>query len=83
MGLILGNLPVRIRKIVMYTLSATDQKFFVKFFTRDVPNLSMRAVEAAIPILPSSLFIIWLMHWSSKEYKRSLRKNPKLYENDT
>ncbi|CAK9825006.1 Cytochrome b-c1 complex subunit 8 [Anthophora retusa] len=83
MGMILGNLPIRIRKIVMYTLSATDQKFFFKFFTHDVPNLSMRAVEAAIPIIPSALLMIWLMRWCPKEHKKSKRKDPKLYENDT
>ncbi|XP_017758915.1 PREDICTED: cytochrome b-c1 complex subunit 8-like [Eufriesea mexicana] len=83
MGLEFGELPIRIRKIVYYTLCSSNQRFWAKSVSHGLPNLFRRTARAFVPTVPALLMLIWCIKWSTAEYRRALRKNPKLYENDT
>lgn len=52
MGLQFGNLPVRIRRIVYYSLSPTEQRAWAKSMTHGIPNLANRAMRALPTMLP-------------------------------
>ncbi|CAL7945375.1 unnamed protein product [Xylocopa violacea] len=82
MGLQFGNLPIRLRKIVYYTLSATDQKFWAKSISHGLPNFCKRAVKQFVPMIPGLLMTIFCVTWAPMENKKSKRKDPKVYEND-
>lgn len=47
-----GELPVRVRRVVYYTLTAWEQKYWVDFFSQQVPNFFRGAKELAVPMGP-------------------------------
>ncbi|XP_076179559.1 cytochrome b-c1 complex subunit 8 [Ptiloglossa arizonensis] len=83
MGLKFGELPVRIRKVVYYTLCSMEQRVWAKSVSHSIPNLFYRAMHALPPIMPGLLTTVCIIKWGIAENKRSKRKDPKLYENDT
>lgn len=52
MGLQFGNLPVRIRRVVYYSLSPIEQQAWAKSMTHGIPNLVNRALHALPTVLP-------------------------------
>ncbi|XP_076231213.1 cytochrome b-c1 complex subunit 8 [Calliopsis andreniformis] len=83
MGLEMGDLPVRIRRVVYYALSPTEQKVWAKTVSHSLPNLFMRAMRALPSMTPGFLMTVWCVIWGEATFKRVHRKDPKLYENDT
>nr|XP_012140550.1 PREDICTED: cytochrome b-c1 complex subunit 8-like [Megachile rotundata] len=83
MTLQFGDLPIRIRRIVYYTLAADDQRFWAKFLSHSLPNLFKRSVYNAIVMAPGCLMSVILMKWSKAEHRRAKRKNPALYEQNS
>ncbi|XP_076663942.1 cytochrome b-c1 complex subunit 8 [Andrena cerasifolii] len=83
MGLEFGELPVRIRRVVYYTLTAMEQKFWVKSVSHGIPNMFRRAVQALPTMAPGIIMTVGTMAWSTAANRKSKRKDPKLYENDT
>ncbi|KAK1118890.1 hypothetical protein K0M31_014660 [Melipona bicolor] len=78
-----GELPIRIRKVVYFTLCATHQRSWAKAISHGLPNFFKRSGRTMIPMVPGFLLTFWCMKWSVAENKKSKRKNPKLYEKDT
>ncbi len=51
-GHILGNLGVRVRHIISYTLSPYEQKAFAGYLSRDLPNMFRRLFNTSQSMLP-------------------------------
>lgn len=56
MTLEFGELPVRIRKIVYYTLASSDQRIWAKFIFPGVQNFLIRSFYTSLPMAPGKLF---------------------------
>ncbi|KYN29644.1 PREDICTED: cytochrome b-c1 complex subunit 8-like [Trachymyrmex cornetzi] len=82
MGLQFGNLPIRIRRVVYYSLSPLEQRAWAKSITHGIPNLLSRAMRALPPMLPGFIMSTGIYMWSTAAHDRYTRKDPKLYEND-
>ncbi|XP_029665329.1 cytochrome b-c1 complex subunit 8-like [Formica exsecta] len=82
MGLQFGNLPIRIRRVVYYSISPTEQRAWAKSMTHGIPNLVNRAMRALPTMLPGFIMSVVVYKWSTATYDRYNRKDPKLYEND-
>ncbi|XP_033313612.1 cytochrome b-c1 complex subunit 8-like [Bombus bifarius] len=77
-----GELPVRIRKIMYYTLCATHQRFWAKSISHGLPNFLKRSMHALVPMVPAFLSTVVIVKWANEEYRRSKRKDRKLNERD-
>ncbi|KYQ60373.1 Cytochrome b-c1 complex subunit 8, partial [Trachymyrmex zeteki] len=77
-----GNLPIRIRRIVYYSLSPLEQRAWAKSITHGIPNLLSRAMRVLPTMLPGFIMSAMIYTWSTAAYDRYTRKDPKLYEND-
>ncbi|KAL6436550.1 hypothetical protein ACFW04_004786 [Cataglyphis niger] len=82
MGLQFGNLPIRIHKVVYYSLSPIEQQAWIKSTTHGMPNLVKRALYALPTVLPGFIMSAVIYKWSIVAHDRYIRKDPKLYEND-
>ncbi|XP_012279587.1 cytochrome b-c1 complex subunit 8-like [Orussus abietinus] len=81
MGHSFGELPIRIRRILMYTLSPYEQvtwpnalESIIGIIKRGAYNLPM--------VAPPFIFTAFFMNWAENENNRLKRKCPKQYEND-
>ena len=81
MGRIMGSLGVRIRHIITYTISPYEQRVFPGFFSEGLPNLLRRSKEVVYAVPGLGMFVL-TYYFATKSYEKSLRKNPKDYEND-
>ncbi|XP_076620089.1 cytochrome b-c1 complex subunit 8 [Colletes latitarsis] len=78
-----GKLPIRIRRIVHYTLSSMEQRFWAKSVSHGIPNLFWRTLRILPEMTPAMIVMIWTYKWSTAEHRKINRKDPRLYENDT
>lgn len=77
MGLKFGNLPIRIHRIVYYSLSPLEQRVWAKSITHGVPNLLNRAMRVLPTMLPgthlyqdlSILFVMVRVHAATHKEK--------------
>ncbi len=51
-GHVLGNLGVRVRHIITYSLSPYEQRAFAGYFSRDMPAMFRRLFSAGQNMLP-------------------------------
>lgn len=80
--MILGNLGIRVKHIITYSLSPYEQKAFAGVISKGVPNIIRRATEE-IPFMLPGLGTAWLVYYfGTKDFHRRQRKNPADYEND-
>nr|XP_034195968.1 cytochrome b-c1 complex subunit 8-like [Osmia lignaria] len=78
-----GELPVRIRRVVYYTLAADEQRFWAKFISHSLPEFFKRSLYLSTTMAPAFLMTLGIYTWSHAEYKRVGRKNPALYEKNS
>ncbi|CAD7680578.1 unnamed protein product [Nyctereutes procyonoides] len=71
MGREFGNLT-RMRHVITYSLSPFEQRAFLHYFSKGIPNV-LRRMRAVLPCLHT---------WGAQEFEKSKRKNPAAYEND-
>lgn len=50
-----GELPIRIRKVVYFTLCATHQKSWAKAISHGLPNFFKRSGRAMMPMAPGNI----------------------------
>ncbi len=81
MGKGFGNLGVRIRHAVTYSISPYEQRAFAGLISEGIPNV-MRRSKSALFFVPGLGSALLLYYYGTKAYEHSLRKNPKDYEND-
>ncbi|KAL6258559.1 hypothetical protein P5V15_010514 [Pogonomyrmex californicus] len=82
MALKFGKLPVRIYRIIYYSLSPLEQRIWAKSMTHEIPNLFRRAMHVLPTMLPGFIMSAGIYKWSIAAHDRYTRKDPKLYEND-
>ncbi|KAG5323047.1 QCR8 protein, partial [Acromyrmex heyeri] len=61
MGLQFGNLPIRIRRIVYYSLSPLEQRVWAKSVTHGIPNILRRVMRVLPPMIPGAYLNILLI----------------------
>lgn len=66
-GHVLGNLGVRVRHIITYTLSPYEQKAFAGYLSRDMPNMFRRFFVAGQNMLPGLGTAGAVYYWSNKK----------------
>ncbi|XP_011060537.1 PREDICTED: cytochrome b-c1 complex subunit 8-like [Acromyrmex echinatior] len=82
MGLQFGNLPIRIRRIVYYSLSPLEQRAWAKSITHGVPHMMKRIMRLLPPMIPGFTMTVVVITWANAAHDRYTRKDPKLYEGD-
>ncbi|RLU26966.1 hypothetical protein DMN91_000765 [Ooceraea biroi] len=82
MGLEFGKLPIRIRRILYYSLAPEEQRAWAKSVTHGIPNLVDRIIYALPTVLPGFIMSAVIYKWSTAAHEQYIRKDPKLYEND-
>jgi len=82
MGLHFGNLGVRVRGIIYYSLSPHEQRAFANILSKGFPNTLRRIQAQFLRVFPPIFAGYLLYDWAEKENKRLSRKNPKDYENE-
>ena len=81
MGKGFGNLGVRVRHIITYSISPYEQRIFTGFLKEGFPNLLRRSKDL-LYFVPGVGGFLLTYYYGNKAYERNLRKNPKDYEND-
>lgn len=81
MGRQFGNL-IRARNIITYYLSPNEQRLFVGFFSRGIPNWIRRFSEEVPYIMPGMVAAYMVYYFGTKNFKTRNRKNPADYENE-
>lgn len=56
MGLEFGNLPIRIRRILYYSLSPREQRAWAKSVSHGIPNMGSRTLRLLGPMMPGALY---------------------------
>merc|ERR1711976_55133 len=82
MGRAFGNLGVRMRGVVTYSLSPYEQKSFAGAFTKGFPNLVHRFAKKTV-VVGAPLFLSYLYYdYLNKTAVAMNRKNPADFAND-
>lgn len=81
MGKQFGNL-IRVKNIITYVLSPTEQRLFAGYFSRGIPNTIRRFSEEVPYIMPGMIAAYMVYYFGTKNYQRRIRKNPAHYENE-
>jgi len=81
MGKGFGNLGVRVRHVITYSISPYEQRVFIGMLKEGLPNL-LRRSKQLLYFVPGVGHFLLVYYFSNKIYERNLRKNPKDYEND-
>ena len=77
-----GNLGVKIKNQVSYSLSPFEQKAFAGFFSQGIRNL-YRRFRLQIPfIAPGFVTLALVITWAQHKHHELSRKNPADYAND-
>ena len=77
-----GNLGVRVRHIITYSLSPYEQRAFAGVISKGVPNIVRRFMEEIPFILPGLGTAALVYYFGNKDFARRQRKNPADYENE-
>ncbi|XP_077287426.1 ubiquinol-cytochrome c reductase ubiquinone-binding protein [Arctopsyche grandis] len=81
MGHGFGHLAT-IRGVIYFKLSPYEQKAFTGIMSHSVMNVFRRIRSNIFVVAPPLLAAYALYDWGEAEYVRSIRKNPKDFEND-
>ncbi len=82
MGQKFGELGVKSKNIVSYSLSPFEQKAFAGFFSKGLSNLYRRFRSQVFYVAPPMGVLLAVYTWGTYEHERLMHKNPKDYEND-
>lgn len=74
MGKVLGNLGVRVRHIITYSLSPFEQRAFAGMLSKSPGNLVRRFFDNVFSFSPGLIAAGLVMYYSKKEHDRRLRK---------
>ena len=77
-----GNLGVKSKNIISYSLSPFEQRAFAGFFSKGIANLYRRFRSQVFYIAPGMGMVLVVYTWGNYEHKRLLHKNPKDFAND-
>lgn len=72
----------KLRNIIFYSLSPFEQKTFPKLFSHALPNTIRRLTESTPYVVPPFVLGYLTYVWVEFLHERSMRKDPKEYEND-
>ncbi|GAB1608573.1 cytochrome b-c1 complex subunit 8-like [Argonauta hians] len=81
MGKGFGNL-YHISGVITYHLSPFEQRAFAGAITKGIPNLWSRFKGQAFRVLPPLTLAYLVYDYAEKLHSKSLRKDPKEFEND-
>ncbi|CAD5120273.1 DgyrCDS8842 [Dimorphilus gyrociliatus] len=76
MGKGFGEL-VKVRGIVMYTISPFEQKTFGGILSKGIPNFFKRTYSQVFRVVPPFVAAYLIYDWGEKEHTRLGRKDPK------
>lgn len=82
MGKGFGELGVRVRHIITYSISPYEQRVFTGMLTRAPGNLLRRVFDQIPFMAPAFITLAVVLHFGKKEHDRLLKKNPEDYAND-
>jgi ubiquinol-cytochrome c reductase subunit 8 len=82
MGIHFGNLGVKVRGLIYYSLSPHEQRAFAGILSHGFPNTLRRIRDQALRVFPPIGLGYLLYDWGEKENQRLSRKNPKDYADD-
>ena len=82
MGKVFGNLGVRARNIIQYSLSPFEQRAFAGFITHSPGNLVRRFFDQVFYVAPGFVTGFLVYYYAKKDFERRMRKNPADYENE-
>jgi ubiquinol-cytochrome c reductase subunit 8 len=82
MGKGFGNLGVRVRHIITFSLSPYEQRAFAGMFSKSPGNLLRRISDNVIFVAPGFICAGLIYYFGTKDHDRRLKKNPEDYIND-
>ena len=82
MGKVFGNLGIRARNIIQYSLSPFEQRAFAGFITHSPGNLVRRFFDQVFYIAPGFVTGFLVYYYAKKDFEHRMRKNPADYENE-
>ena len=82
-GKVFGNLGVKSKNIISYSLSPFEQKAFAGFFSKGMSNLYRRFRSQVFYIAPGMVWLVAVYTYATHEHERLLRKDPKQFEDDS
>ena len=77
-----GNLGIKSKNIISYSLSPFEQRAFAGFFSKGISNLYRRFRSQVFYIAPGMIWLVAVYTYAVQEHDRLGHKNPKDYEND-
>eukprot|EP00795_Rhopilema_esculentum_P003691 gene3691-14957_t len=81
-GKTFGNLGIKSKNIISYSLSPFEQKAFAGFFSKGVGNLYRRFRSQVFYVAPGMLWLAAVYTYATHEHHRLSRKNPKDFEDE-
>lgn len=81
-GKVFGNLGIKSKNIVSYSLSPFEQKAFAGFFSKGMSNLYRRFRSQVFYVAPGMIWLVAVYTYATQEHARLNHKNPKDFEND-
>ena len=82
MGKVFGNLGVRVRHIITYSLSPYEQRVFSGMFSKGPGNVLRRCFDNVIFVAPAFITAGLIYYFGKRDHDRRLRKNPADYADE-
>jgi len=83
MGKQWGNLGVRVRGVITYSLSPFEQRAFAGAISQGVPNMVRRIRGQFFRVVPPFVIAYMIYDWGEKANALTSRKNPADFEHET
>ena len=77
-----GNLGIKSKNIISYSLSPFEQRAFAGFFSTGIANLYRRFRSQVFYVAPGMIWLFAVYTYATHEHERLGHKNPKDFEND-
>lgn len=77
-----GNLGVRVRHIITYSLSPYEQRAFAGMFARSPGNFLRRVSDNVMFVAPGFITAGLIYYFGKKDHDQRLKKNPADYADD-
>ena len=77
-----GNLGVRVRHVITYSLSPFEQRTFAGLLTKSPGNAVRRFFDNVFIVAPGLITAGVIMYFSKKEHDRRMRKAYYMHQNE-